>query len=154
MNQIVGAGMLYVAKIGFHKYKLEQSLHSLLESGQFNQKLLVFSDLDLTTAEWEHAKEFEMNGHKYDVVFCHEQNGIRFYHCIDDTIEQALFNQLNQKQNQEKDLKFHVKQIVLHFEAFRGFDLYQGFATIEHSIEWQNQYAFMHSHDWLKPPTV
>lgn len=154
MIQIIGAGILYVVKIGVHKYRVEQTLHSLLAEGQFNQKLTVFSDIDLRTAEWEHEKEFEMNGHKYDVVFCYEQNGIHFYHCADDTIEQALFNQLEQKQSQEKDLKFHVKQIVLHFAPFQAFQIQTIQTALEHARAWQNQYAYAYSHDKLKPPTV
>ena len=69
MIQMLGAGIASVFQILAHKYQVEQQMQSLLSGGAFNQELIVFSDLDLETADWEHSKEFTLNGQKYDVVF-------------------------------------------------------------------------------------
>ena len=154
MIQMLGAGIASVFQILAHKYKVEQQMQSLLSGGAFNQELIVFSDLDLKTADWEHSKEFILNGQKYDVVFEHDQNGNAFYHCLSDAKEEALYNQLAQKQAQHNRLIFELKPCVLGLVELPVYSSSLSEFTLTHCQNWQNFYHYAFSPSMLKPPTA
>jgi hypothetical protein len=154
MIQMLGAGIASVFQILVHKYKVEQQMQSLLSSGAFNQELIVFSDVDLKTADWEHSKEFTLNGQKYDVVFEHDQNGSAFYHCLSDDKEEVLYNQLAQKQAQQNKEVFELKHSVLSLVGLSVFALASSEFTLTHCQKWQSFYCYAFSPSMLKPPTA
>lgn len=55
--------------------------------------LTYFTDKALATATWEKEDEFRLDGRLYDVARVGWQDGVRFYACVNDGLEQRLEGQ-------------------------------------------------------------
>lgn len=131
-----------------------ETVETAILKGDFSAETTLFTEDQLVNAEWEHSKEFELNGCKYDILEVQIIDGVRVYKCINDTKESVLVNQLDRSGKVSYVLEDMLKKIQFNSLLFMFQTKATDWIKIVRDQSYKNQYTFCFLKFNFRPPDL